>query len=190
MTTRSYARLLARSRVASRWDQMKHRLGIVQFSSESQTRLEIGLGHDATAIANAISRMQYLAGTTDMDGGLQLGLDELRANGRASVPKVIVLMSDGQPNQGDPQPVADAAKAEGVRVLTIGVGDRIDVGLMRSLASPPASQTFFYAEEFDALMELVDRLVVSTCPTPGTPTPEPTPTRDARLTHTKYFPSR
>ena len=25
---------------------------------------------------------------------------------------VIVLMSDGQPNQGDPQPVADAAKAE------------------------------------------------------------------------------
>ena len=57
-------------------------------------------------------------------------------------------------------------------MLTIGVGNGIDVGLMRSLASPPASQTFFYAEEFDALMELVDRLVVNTCPTPGTPTPD------------------
>lgn len=163
-------------------------VGVVQFSDPGSNRLEIALTGDLAALNRTIANMRLIGDSTDMDGGLQIGLDELRANGRQGVPAVMVLVSDGQPNQGDPRPVADAAKAAGIRLLTIGVGTGIDADLMRALASPPADATFFFAEEFDALMELLEQLVVNLCPSPAPPPPPSTSTPDARLRHRVFLP--
>lgn len=161
------------------------RVGIVQFSSPDANRLESGLTDDIGALDSVVENMTWLSGSTDMDGGLQMGLDELRANGRAGVPKLIVMLSDGQPNQGDPMPVATEAKSEGIRLLTMGVGYGVDADLMRAMASSPGAANFLFAEEFDDLMELLDTLVVNVCPAAA---PTPFPTATARVTHRVFLP--
>jgi len=164
------------------------RIGIVQFSSENQNRLEIGLSDDPTALNAAIRDMRWLAGGTDMDDGLRIGWEELEANGRPGVPRVIILMSDGQPNR-DPAQRANAIKAAGTRLLTIGVGSGINADLMRRLASSPPEDNFVFAEEFDTLLEIVDGLVVDLCPPDALPTPTTAPSPDPRLARRIFLPA-
>lgn len=184
-TVRSFARALVASlRVAPDGA----RVGIAQFSSPSQNRLETELSADPAALNRVIESMKFLAGSTDMVGGLQIGLDEMRRHGRTGIPGVVIMMSDGQPNQGDPGPVAAEIKQAGFRLITIGVGSGIDATLMKNLASAPADDNFIFAEDFDALLELIDRLVLNLCPRPQSPTPPPTATNDARLTRRLFLP--
>jgi Ca-activated chloride channel homolog len=71
-------------------------------------RVNVGVGDDGTAIGSAIAA----------------GVNRLRATSAKS--KVIILLTDGVNNMGKIAPIsaAEAAKALGVKVYTIGVGVR------------------------------------------------------------------
>lgn len=76
---------------------------------------------------------------------------------RAANARVIVLLSDGQPNVGgDPRAEAAAAKAAGIRIFTIGLGDGVDPALLRDLATSPSD--YFYAPTSDQLAAIYEQI--------------------------------
>jgi len=95
---------------------------------------------DRQALRAALGGLQVVQ-LTRIDLGIRAGHDELRGPRRAPdhAPALIVL-TDGRNN---PEPVssaiaaAAAAKAGGIRVFTVGLGDDVEVDALRQMASGP-----------------------------------------------------
>lgn len=79
-------------------------------------------------------------GGTNIEDGISRSQAELSGPRHvAGHQPVLILLSDGQSTAGgDPRAAADAAKAAGTRIFTIGLGNEIDPDLLRTLASSPA----------------------------------------------------
>ena len=59
---------------------------------------------------------------------------------RPSHANVLVLVTDG--NSANAQTAADVAKAAGIEIIAIGVGNQIDTAHLRNLCSNPATDLF------------------------------------------------
>lgn len=113
-------------------DRDNDRIGVVIYSGESFPR--VPLTSDKTMVVNAISEIENgrlengrltnlrLKQGTAIGMGLASGVNRLRDSQSKS--KVVILMSDGENNQGvfTPEDAAELAKAYGVTVYTIGIG--------------------------------------------------------------------
>ncbi|HQZ71597.1 MAG TPA: VWA domain-containing protein, partial [Anaerolineae bacterium] len=116
------------------------------------------LTSDKAALSAAVNSLPAKqAGGTRIDLGLATGaaeLDSVRhlpANTRA-----ILLVTDGeQLDNGGPQAVLDAAnaaKAAGIKVLTVGLGQDVNAAVLRAAASDPS--LFFTAPKAEDLAQL------------------------------------
>lgn len=123
------------------------------------------LTNDRRALLAAIDSIRPVEGSR-IDLGLQLGhrelLPEHRPNRRTANTPAMVLLSDGLPNRvptpvaSEPRPqeetivnAADAAKADGITVFTVGYGRRVQTELLQRVASQPSM--YFYAADGAAL---------------------------------------
>ena len=157
--------------------------GIVQFASEGQGIIEIGLSSDPVAIASAISTMTQIVGITDIQEGIALAQQELTASGRPDVPHVILVLTDGVHNEpGDPIAEAEAARSLGTELFAIAVGPGPDIDQLNAIANDPDGEHVFSVGDFAALATILDPLVLVVCP--PTPTPTPTSTLTPTLTPT------
>ncbi len=136
-------------------------VGVVSFSSSASVGAP--LTHDHAAVGRAIDGLRANGGTA-IGEGLNLALDQLAGRpadeGGGRAPGLVVLLSDGESNAGIPPATAAArARAEGVRVHTVGIGQhgattpiggRNRVGLDETTLRAVASETggeYFYAAE-------------------------------------------
>ncbi len=99
------------------------RLGLVAFATDAYIAAPLTLDH--SFLEENLDRLQI--GTIDESQtaiGSALGTAINRLRGLKSKSKIVILMTDGQNNAGSVAPltVAEAAKALGVKVYTIGVG--------------------------------------------------------------------
>ncbi|MDH3629115.1 MAG: VWA domain-containing protein [Acidobacteriota bacterium] len=99
------------------------RIGLVAFSRVASTRCPLTLDH--TMLAEFLGQVDFA--TRELDGtaigiGLATAVHRLRDSEAKS--RLVVLLTDGENNTGQiaPRDAADAAKALGIRVYTIGVG--------------------------------------------------------------------
>lgn len=109
------------------------RLGLVVFAALATTRCPLTLDHEM--LSQFLSQVDFAP--RDQDGtamgmGLATAVNRLRKSSAES--KVVVLVTDGVNNTGQigPKAAAEAARALGVKVYTIGVGSegsvRVPVG--------------------------------------------------------------
>ncbi len=114
--------------------------GLVSFGNGAT--LEHQLSVDAASLHDKLQSLTA-GGSTRMDLALIQSKEELtgpRHHG-ASIP-AIILLTDGRPNGTTNAAVlaeAAAAKAAGITIYTIGLGDEVDVGLMKAVASDPTN---------------------------------------------------
>lgn len=86
-------------------------------------------------------------GTTDMAGGLKVGLEQLREHMKADGINRIVLVGDGVPNDAPSVlAIADQARAQRVPVTSLGLGPEFDETLMASIAQRSGG-TFHFIED-------------------------------------------
>ena len=98
------------------------RIGVVAYEGEAFTQVPITSDH--IVVKNGLSTLATgtLEGGTAIGTGLAVAVNRLRESRAAS--KVIVLLTDGENNAGqiEPMDAAQLAKLNGIRVYTIGVG--------------------------------------------------------------------
>lgn len=124
------------------------RLAVVAFHSEAEvllpsTRLE---GAEVGELRAHIGRMQA-AGTTELAGGLQAGLEEVVRNFEPEGINRVVLLSDGVPNDASPiLPLAQAAGERGIRITALGLGLDYDETLLGQVAQLSGGRFHYVAE--------------------------------------------
>lgn len=124
------------------------RLAVVAFHSEAEvllpsTQLE---GADTEALREQIARMEAM-GTTELAGGLRIGLEELVRNYEPEGINRLVLLSDGVPNDATPiLPLAQAAGERGIRITALGLGLDYDETLLGQVAQRSGGRFHYIAE--------------------------------------------
>ncbi len=125
------AREVAKEFIAGRKND---RIGFVVFSGESYTQCP--LTSDYKILVDMISKikMKQIEDGTAIGNALSTSINRLKDSKAKS--KVIILLTDGENNKGniDPETAAEAAKALGIRIYTIGIGNKI---------APYPTQDFF-----------------------------------------------
>ena len=130
------------------------RAGVVIFSAEAMVLSPLTLDYSAAQrLVAPIEAGKLLRDGTAIGTGLATALNAVRTSTARS--KVVVLLTDGQSNTGDIQPLdaAQMAKVLGIRVYLIGAvqGARaasdVDEGLMRSMAALTGGQYYRVSDE-------------------------------------------
>lgn len=155
------------------------RLGVVAFAGEALTQVPVTVDHEVVLRAVENLRVGQLEDGTAIGTAIATAANRLRRGAGES--KVIVLLTDGENNRGeiDPLTAAQAAAAYGVKIYTIGVGRggvapvpvargpfgleyanmpvRIDETLLRRVADATGGQ-YFRATNAEALSEIYRRI--------------------------------
>lgn len=152
----------------------RDRLAIVTYDNDVDTLLETTEAVPE-AKALAMSRLQAIdaRGGTDLHAGWARGAALLAASpAAADVTRRVLLLSDGQANQGetDPEVLARYAaelRATGITTTTFGLGSDFDEQLMSSLSTQgggnfyfiehPAQISDFFTSELGETLEVVAR---------------------------------
>ena len=117
-------RITAAKDVAAKFvaDRPNDRIGIVAFAGESFTQSP--LTTDRSTLQTLLGQIStgMIEDGTAIGNGLATAVNRLRESDAKS--KVVILLTDGVNNSGEiaPQTAAEIAKAQGIRVYTIGVG--------------------------------------------------------------------
>jgi Ca-activated chloride channel family protein len=154
-------------------------VGLVAFAGEALTQVPLTL--DYPIVLQAIENLQpgQLADGTAIGTALMTATNRLR--GAAGRSRVVILLTDGENNQGsiDPRTAAQAAAATGVRVHTVGVGSegvapvpvgrsvfglryenrpvRIDEALLGEIATGTGGR-YFRARDAEALRRIYEQI--------------------------------
>mgnify|MGYP003179434124 CR=1 FL=1 len=98
------------------------RIGLVAFAGEAFTQSPLTTDQGTLQTLLARIRSGLIEDGTAIGNGLATAINRLRESDAKS--KVIILLTDGVNNQGQiaPMTAAEIAKAQGIRVYTIGVG--------------------------------------------------------------------
>ena len=103
-------------------DRYGDRIGLVAFASEAFTQSPLTTDQSTLQTLLARIRSGLIEDGTAIGNGLATAINRLRESEAKS--KVIILLTDGVNNRGEIAPLtaAEIAKAQGIRVYTIGVG--------------------------------------------------------------------
>ena len=103
-------------------DRYGDRIGLVAFAGEAFTQSPLTTDQSTLQTLLARIRSGLIEDGTAIGNGLATAINRLRESDAKS--KVIILLTDGVNNRGEMAPLtaAEIAKAQGIRVYTIGVG--------------------------------------------------------------------
>ena len=103
-------------------DRYGDRIGLVAFAGEAFTQSPLTTDQSTLQTLLARIRSGLIEDGTAIGNGLATAINRLRESDTKS--KVIILLTDGVNNRGEIAPLtaAEIAKAQGIRVYTIGVG--------------------------------------------------------------------
>lgn len=118
------------------------RIGMVVFGSNAYTQLPLTRDYDT--LIRVLDRLEIGAAGKSTAIGDALGISVKRLADIESEANLIVLLTDGRSNSGSlsPEAAAQAAKAKGVKVYTIGVGTRGKVPFL--VKSPLFGERYVY----------------------------------------------
>ena len=119
-------RITAAKEVAASFisDRVGDRLGLVVFAGGAFTQSPLTTDQSTLQTLLARIRSGLIEDGTAIGNGLATAINRLRESEAKS--KVIILLTDGINNRGEiaPMTAAEIARAQGIRVYTIGVGSR------------------------------------------------------------------
>lgn len=136
----------------------KTHVGLMIYSDEARIMAKFNQIQSKEALSTALEDLPHLRGKTRIDLALKLASAKLfTGNGgmrwSSSVPKVAIVITDGRQS-----PAADAIRLDeaaaplivgDVKILAIGVGDKIDRGELEMMVKSP--EMTFWGSSYQAL---------------------------------------
>jgi Ca-activated chloride channel family protein len=145
-------------------------LGVVTFDDRVALNFPLQpVGSAQLALEQALGTITH-GGSTNLSGGWLKGIEQLHGTPGGHGPKRVLLLTDGQANQGVTEhgalvAMARAASDDGAATTTIGFGDGFDEDLLTRMADGGGGNAYYaasaeeapgiFAQEFEGLMTLV-----------------------------------
>jgi gliding motility-associated-like protein len=116
-------------------------VAVIEWASTGQQNVKIPLTGNLTTLQNYNNASRSFSGGTNSQDALTYGKNYLEINGRAGVPKVLVLSTDAAQNQvsGSLIALANQYKAQGYFIVTIAFDDAYSNGFTREILRQVAS---------------------------------------------------
>jgi hypothetical protein len=154
-------------------------VGLVDFGSKATIRFGLNEHQTKDDVLNAIGQVPFIGARTNTTGGLfksRTVQTDPQYGGRPGVPKVVVLVTDGEPDIEVENTLIEAQnlKKAGVRVLIVGITyANYAEDLLKEMAFEPSD--YLYVENFDDLESIKSRVLDDeACKPLPTTTPPPT----------------
>uniref|UniRef100_A0A8C9DS70 Vitrin n=1 Tax=Prolemur simus TaxID=1328070 RepID=A0A8C9DS70_PROSS len=137
------------------------RVGAVQYTYEQ--RLEFGFDKYSSKadVLNAIKRVGYWSGGTSTGAAINYALEQLFQKSKPNKRKLMILITDGR-SYDDIRIPALAAHLKGVITYAVGVAWAAQEEL-EVIATHPARDHSFFADDFDNLYQYVPRIIRNIC---------------------------
>lgn len=134
-------------------------IGVVQFSDT--VWLVSPLQQDNNKLNDALRVMTKLNANTNITSGIDLANQQFNNSGRADIPRVIIVLTDGLHNTGpDPIPLANRIRQNGVTILGVAVGD-IDLNEITAIAG--GAENVIPVPDFEGLQLILNILHDYSC---------------------------
>ena len=140
--------------------------GSITYATSASLDIKLGQFSNPAAFKNALMQISYKATKTNTAQALMLARQELSDNGRDGVPKAVIIITDGQSDEPiATQQEAALIRSQGVRVLSIGIGPKIDLNELNGISSDPDEDHVFLINDFsqDSFASILAPLVRETC---------------------------
>merc|ERR1711937_730810 len=125
---------------------------------------------DNQGVESAISNLRYTRGTTYTGDVIQWTLDNQWPKARPKVHHAMVILTDGKPSDSVSGPSA-MARAQGIKMFTIGVGGSYNTNSLKQMASQPYSDYVYGLKDFD-LKKISQKLIDIACNRTNVEAPE------------------
>ncbi|CAK6981303.1 matrilin-4 isoform X4 [Scomber scombrus] len=128
------------------------RVGVVQYSSQVRSEFTLKAHSKLDSTVKAINRIIPLSQGTMTGLAIKYVMTNAftpEAGDRPKVPNVVVIVTDGRP-QDRVAEVAAEAREKGIEIYAVGVA-RADMTSLRAMASPPFEDHVFLVESFDLI---------------------------------------
>ena len=146
----------------------KTRVAIVLFSNIGRVHLKLNELDSISAINRRIDSLPYQNGNTNTSGGLYF-MNKIifqPTNGdRPKISNICIVITDGHSTRDKrlTVPYAQEARDHGVKILAIGITNKINMTELMRIASHPHERTIFNVDDFDKLNNALDNLVGEGC---------------------------
>ena len=131
-------------------DPKTDQVAVVQFDTAAQ------LVHPLTSRFDAVRRaIDSISGgtSTTLHAGLERGrLELMSVNRNPNAAAIMIILSDGQSDRGEAVKAARAAKDDGIRIVSVGVGSDVDTELMIQIAN--SADDYHFSPEGSDLQEI------------------------------------
>ena len=150
--------------------------GLLQFSTNEQTRIEFGLddSHDSNVLMDKVRNLKYQSGLSTKTGHALAMVEEKvftpENDDRPDVPDYLIIFTDGQASdRRNALKNARKLKEKGIKIVAIGAGEQ-KFAFLSQLEEMASSPSDVWMADFDNLNEIVDvvvkDIVNEVCPTP------------------------
>lgn len=145
------------------------RAGIVLYSTKASIKAHFNQYNTTEDFEKAVDDLPHERGLTFIDKALDLASSQLFPRGRKDVPKVAMLLTDGE--QTDPESTVNLRVAsaplrrQGVRLIAFGVGKRINVRELRLTVE--RDEDVIRVMKFDDLITKVRNYTENLCQAAG-----------------------
>ena len=128
------------------------RFGVVTYSASGKVNIKLGEFGTSSQFERAVSQIvQLQPGATNTAVGIRLATDEFIERGRTGVPKVMLVIIDGNSNSREATLQAAArARALGIEIIVIGISAFIDEDEIYAIATDPDRQHVFLLENLSS----------------------------------------
>ncbi|KAF4084089.1 hypothetical protein AMELA_G00124740 [Ameiurus melas] len=142
----------------------KVQISLVQYSRDPHTEFALNKHHDISAVVKAIRTFPYRGGSTNTGKAMTYVREKIFVSSRgarASVPRVMVLITDGKSSDSFKDPAANLRSTD-VEIFAVGIKDAVRSEL-EAIANSPAENHVFEVEDFDAFERISKELTQSIC---------------------------
>ena len=145
------------------------RVGLIYWSNNAFVGFNmIDYGQVKQDVVEAIRRTPYRGNWTRSEAALRLVYDtafQPHNGDRDGVPNVAVFVSDGNSNVFPELTPVQAAvcRMNGIRMVTVGLGDMVNVAELSTIASRPHDANMFFHPTFDDLDNITAAITQTTC---------------------------
>merc|ERR1719389_1007786 len=127
----------------------KTEMGIISFSYYITIGSQIT--DDAGALVSVVENTEWEAYNTNTAAALGTALEVLAASGRETAQSVVVVITDGMPNDSEATAMMAEKVKEKARLIFVAVGKNLDMDALYSWASFPPEYNILSAKKFKKL---------------------------------------
>jgi len=138
-------------------------VAVIVFGSSAAVNFRFGAYQSGNAVKSAITNITYSGGSTNLNEALFLLWSDVYAPDRGSRPgmsRVAVIITDGEDNENPELTLSNATTCKntaGVRLMAVGVTNKINEPRLRSIASP-GNENYYNVVGYEHLANITNAL--------------------------------